>query len=63
MRTNGGALIDGVEYTWHHHQDCETMLLVPSAVNLEVKHLGGDALSAAGFHGKLPKFGSSLNCN
>lgn len=54
---------DGIDYTWHHHQDGKTMLLVPSLVNLKIKHLGGDAIGGAGLHEQLPKFGSILNCH
>lgn len=30
-------------YTWHHHQDGETMLLVPSNIHLRTGHTGGAA--------------------
>ena len=29
------------DYTWHHHQDAETMLLVPKDIHRAVKHTGG----------------------
>ena len=28
-------------YTWHHHQDGKTMLLVPSNLHGAVRHTGG----------------------
>lgn len=27
--------------TWHHHEDCRTMLLVESSVHSEIRHTGG----------------------
>jgi hypothetical protein len=29
------------DYTWHHHQDCKTLILVPTAINNNVPHTGG----------------------
>lgn len=41
--------IDGVRYTFHHHQDCKTMQIVPSAINASslggAPHIGGASLS------------------
>ena len=31
------------DMTWHHHQDCKTMILVPKAINNNVPHSGGAA--------------------
>lgn len=31
-------------YTWHHHQDRQTMLLVPSEIHDAVRHAGGVAI-------------------
>lgn len=31
-------------YTWHHHQDTRTMLLVPADLHLAVRHAGGVAI-------------------
>lgn len=31
-------------YTWHHHQDCETMQLVPTDLHNAVGHTGGVSL-------------------
>ncbi len=28
-------------YTWHHHEDCQTMVLVPTEVHSKVRHQGG----------------------
>lgn len=28
-------------YTWHHHQDCKTMILVPAELHQAVRHSGG----------------------
>jgi RHS repeat-associated protein len=35
-------------YTWHHHQDGKTMLLVPSDLHNAVRHTGGVAVKKAG---------------
>jgi filamentous hemagglutinin len=32
------------DYVWHHHQDCETMLLVPKDIHRAVRHSGGASL-------------------
>jgi hypothetical protein len=64
--SGNNATIDGIQYTWHHHQDCEKMLLVPSLLNNntnEFRHLGGNSLSQAGMKGKIPKFGEIINCD
>jgi hypothetical protein len=43
--------IDGVSYTFHHHQDCKSMVLVPSSVNGSkyggAPHVGGASMSQA----------------
>ena len=31
-------------YTWHHHEDCQTMLLVPADLHKKVSHSGGVSL-------------------
>lgn len=31
-------------FTWHHHQDCETMQLVPADLHRNVRHTGGRAI-------------------
>jgi filamentous hemagglutinin len=31
-------------FTWHHHQDCKTMQLVPDDLHGDVKHSGGCAV-------------------
>jgi RHS repeat-associated protein len=31
-------------YTWHHHEDCKTMILVPKAINNGVPHTGGHSI-------------------
>ena len=31
-------------YTWHHHHDGETMMLVPEDLHLKIKHTGGAAI-------------------
>ncbi len=45
--------IDGINYTWHHHQDGKHMMLVPSAVNNPnlggPNHIGGGSLVKNGF--------------
>ena len=42
------APIDGIKYTWHHHQDGKHMMLVPSYVNNSAvggaAHIGGAKL-------------------
>jgi hypothetical protein len=35
-------------YTWHHHENCRSMILVPSPVNNNVPHTGGAANARAG---------------
>lgn len=32
-----------IGYTWHHHQDGETMILVDKDIHNEFKHTGGQA--------------------
>lgn len=32
-------------YTWHHHHDGETMLLVPKGLHDAIKHTGGVAIA------------------
>ncbi len=36
--------IDGIKYTFHHHQDGKTMQLVPSSINSKTQHVGGAAI-------------------
>jgi hypothetical protein len=36
--------ISGIKYTWHHHESCEYMILVPTFINSGVGHLGGAAI-------------------
>lgn len=47
--------INGIEFTWHHHQDGKTMMLVPKAVNNPdfggAPHVGGVALKNNGMTG------------
>jgi hypothetical protein len=48
---------DGVKYTWHHHQDGESMMLVPQAVNNPpdgVSHVGGKSIVNSGKKGIFP---------
>lgn len=33
-------------WTWHHNQDTSTMQLVPAALNLHAKHMGGASIAA-----------------
>jgi hypothetical protein len=33
--------------TWHHHQDCKTMLLIPSDIHSKTGHTGGLAIIKA----------------
>lgn len=33
-----------LDYTWHHHQDMRTMLLVPTELHNAVRHAGGVAI-------------------
>ena len=40
-RTSSNVTIDGVTYTWHHHHDKATMLLIPQDLHDAVKHTGG----------------------
>jgi hypothetical protein len=40
--------------TWHHHEDLETLELVPSVLNNElIPHLGGTAIQRAIDNGKI----------
>ncbi len=62
-----GVEIDGLKYTWHHHQDGKHMMLVPRGLNEGVRHAGGASFSKKELQGLLPspfditdKF---LNCN
>jgi hypothetical protein len=54
----GGKLtINGIGFTWHHHQDTKTMQLVLSSVhNDDAKHNGGKALVKAGKKGEAALF-------
>lgn len=42
-KANEAAGIEEIpdDYTWHHHQDCKTMQLVPTDLHNEVRHTGG----------------------
>jgi len=58
--------IGDIEYTWHHHQDGKTMMLVPKAVNNPnyggAPHVGGKALKKHGMAGDnsiLPSYKES----
>lgn len=31
-------------YTWHHHEDCRSMLLVPEDLHYELRHTGAVAI-------------------
>ncbi len=31
-------------YTWHHHQDTQTMMLIPKDIHNAVRHTGGAAV-------------------
>lgn len=33
--------INGIKYTWHHHEDKETMQLVPTDLHRSISHKGG----------------------
>ena len=35
-------------YTWHHHQDAKTLLLVPMELHANVPHAGGASLARKG---------------
>ena len=32
-----------VGYTWHHHHDCETMMLIPQKLHKHITHTGAVA--------------------
>ena len=32
---------DGIQYSWHHHQDGKTMVLVPFEIHKRTAHIGG----------------------
>lgn len=36
------------DYSWHHVEDCRTMLLVPSSLNIAALHIGGASLIERG---------------
>lgn len=38
-------VIDGVEYTWHHVEDGETMQLIPRKIHQKFPHTGGASIS------------------
>jgi hypothetical protein len=42
------------EYTWHHHQDGKTLLLVERAIHNGTGHTGGGLLINVGLKGALP---------
>ncbi len=44
MSSSGALTIDGVQFTWHHHQDGKTMQLLPLEVHQGVDHGGGKSL-------------------
>lgn len=48
VKANRAAGIDSVPYgyVWHHHQDCQTMQLVPRDLHETVLHTGGSAILA-----------------
>jgi hypothetical protein len=48
-QANKGAGIEKkpAGFTWHHHQDCKTMLLVPTDLHKNVRHTGGRAVQHA----------------
>ncbi|HIO96421.1 MAG TPA: hypothetical protein EYG71_00660 [Leucothrix sp.] len=52
--SNGTALINGISYTWHHHQDGKTMILIPSSFHNNVtgfRHTGGAKIISKGLQG------------
>lgn len=63
------TLHDGVQYTWHHHQDGKTMMLVPTLLNgfSGAQHAGGASLKkgfeTAGYEltNALPSPGEKLD--
>jgi hypothetical protein len=40
-KVGSNIVIDDIEYTWHHHEDRRHMMLVPTVLNSNAKHLGG----------------------
>jgi hypothetical protein len=46
--------IDGLNYTWHHHQDGKHMMLVPKGLNDGIRHAGGAAFAKKDLKGLLP---------
>ncbi|WP_169731902.1 HNH endonuclease [Runella limosa] len=57
---------DKITYTWHHDQDSQHMLLVPTMLNTNNKpnleHLGGSAIIKKGLKNSFPS-SVKLNCN
>ncbi|MFN3178527.1 MAG: HNH endonuclease, partial [Phaeodactylibacter xiamenensis] len=54
---NFPATISGINYTWHHHQDGKTMMLVPSGLNhgqYAATHLGGKTIHNKGAGSVFP---------
>ena len=41
------CIIDGIKYTWHHHQDGKHMMLVPTEVHSSLIHDGGAKIAKA----------------
>ncbi|MBK8669231.1 MAG: HNH endonuclease [Saprospiraceae bacterium] len=51
------CIIDAIKYVWHHHQDGESMLLVPQSLNNgagSIGHIGGKTLLEKGKKGIFP---------
>lgn len=45
---------EGVNWTFHHHQDGKTMQLVPFVVNDDAKHIGGSSIAKKGGKHNFP---------
>ena len=43
--------IDGINYTWHHHQDGKTMMLVRTDVHTGLSHSGGVSIAQNSLEG------------
>ena len=60
-----GTVIDEITYTWHHHQDGKSMMLIPSDINNVgrggVAHTGGNSLVNKGLKGKDNPFAPASN--
>lgn len=63
QKKGDNVIINGDVFTWHHHENGKTMILVPQVLHASPKHYGVKALVIAGLKGRLPDFKDLINCN